>query len=800
MFYIKAIQATNMNSKSLTALLLVSLMVLSGCINGTDDIIPQPTGELPDDWAQGPSRSIASGQLIQFQTCEDLEQSLKLSIENEYRTKLLQAVEEIYDYRWRWGDDIAFEESAEMSADTGAPTAGSDGGAQTREAGTDYSGTNNQEQGVDEADFVKTDGYNIYYLNGQILNIFSVPEFGEVSLTSQTRIEGTPSAMLLSGDNLVVISSVSSWNIPRDSEIGEAMGWDSNWNSWRVDSLTKFSVFDISNKSDVSQERELYLEGWYSTAREVNGTVRAVTHSWMNINGLRSYLNLPSGYYNLDYDDPLRLTLRQEAAYEAMVENSEALEDLELGDIIPKVFEKTSDGVITHEMDDDDCRDFSAPDDGFSRGFNSIFTLDLLSEEFEFEADHIVGNSPLVYASGDVLVITDSSWSDWWFWGADDMDTTTNIHTFDISNPGTTLYTGSGRVNGTILDQFSISEYQGIVRVATTTGQWARWWMENPEPMVSHVVTFERQVDDNGNQILAQAGHVGDIAPNETIWSARFVEDRAYIVTFENMDPLWTIDLSDVYEPTIMGELHVPGVSTYIHPLSDDMLLTIGMGPADEETGLGLDWSSTRLSTFDVSNFSDPQLAHTLTVSPVDNPEDSRWSWSYSEANYEHKAFQYWAPKGLLAIPQSTYSYDYTESNYYARYTFISKLILTSVNETSGELEYYGEVNHSQFFNTDESGYWWGETSIRRSIFMGDFIYAISSGGITATNLTTMEESASVELERPSYDYYWYYDDVAVEEVAEEEEVSEEREDTSEADDSSEVREESSSESTSEER
>ena len=99
-----------------------------------------------------------------------------------------------------------------------------------------------------------------------------------------------------------------------------------------------------------------------------------------------------------------------------MVENSEALEDLELGDIIQKYLEKTSDGVITHEMDDDDCRDFSAPDDGFSRGFNSIFTLDPLMEEFEFEADQVVGNSPLVYASGDVLVITDSSWSDWWFW------------------------------------------------------------------------------------------------------------------------------------------------------------------------------------------------------------------------------------------------------------------------------------------------------------------------------------------------------------------------------------------------
>ncbi|DAC28139.1 MAG TPA: hypothetical protein D7H99_03060, partial [Candidatus Poseidoniales archaeon] len=80
-----------------------------------------------------------------------------------------------------------------------------------------------------------------------------------------------------------------------------------------------------------------------------------------------------------------------------------------------------------------------------------------------------------------------------------------------------------------------------------------------------------------------------------------FVEDRAYIVTFENMDPLWTIDLSDPTNPTVMGELKIPGVSTYIHPLSNNTLLTIGMGPADLETGEGLDWSNVRLSLFDVS-------------------------------------------------------------------------------------------------------------------------------------------------------------------------------------------------------
>ncbi|MEC8736498.1 MAG: hypothetical protein VXX39_06030, partial [Candidatus Thermoplasmatota archaeon] len=85
--------------------------------------------------------------------------------------------------------------------------------------------------------------------------------------------------------------------------------------------------------------------------------------------------------------------------------------------------------------------------------------------------------------------------------------------------------------------------------------------------------------------------------------------------------------------------------------------------------------------------------------------------------------------------------------------------------------EYYGEVNHSDFYNGDDSG-WWGETSIRRSIFMGDYIYAISAGGVTATNLTSLEQSAAIELDKPTYDYYTYYDYV------EEEEPEEERSDT----------------------
>lgn len=229
-----------------------------------------------------------------------------------------------------------------------------------------------------------------------------------------------------------------------------------------------------------------------------------------------------------------------------------------------------------------------------------------------------------------------------------------------------------------------------------------------------------------------------------------FVEDRAYIVTFQNMDPLWTIDLSNPESPQIMGELEVPGVSTYIHPLSDDAILTIGLGPRDLETGLGLDWSHTQLSLFNVSNFSDPQSTDVLSLSPVTDTEDG-WNWAWSEATWEHKAFQYWAPKGMLAVPLSTYKYDYwydEAGQYHWEYEWVSKLIIINVSEE--ELSIHGEVNHSSFYEA-EGDYWWSSYNVRRSIFMGDYIYAISHAGITVTNLTTMELSDSIQLITPVY-------------------------------------------------
>ena len=322
-------------------------------------------------------------------------------------------------------------------------------------------------------------------------------------------------------------------------------------------------------------------------------------------------------------------------------------------------------------------------------------------------------------------------------------------------------------------DQFSLSEYQGVARVASTEGQWGRWWLDNPEPMTSNVVTLQPITDATGHTTLEEIGIIEGIAPNETIWSARFVEDRAYIVTFENMDPLWTIDLSNPANPTIMGELKIPGVSTYIHPISDNTLLTIGMGPADLETGEGLDWSNVRLSLFDVSDFTNPLETTTLTISPVEDENNPCWSWSSSEATYEHKAFQYWAPKSMLAVPMNTYTsgyYDYDARTYVeCQREWVSKLMITNVTETS--LTVYGEVDHSEFMTPSSIG-GTHTTFVAQSSWA--ITYAISANGITATNLTTMETSASIHLEYQNpYDNYYSI-------------MEDDREDTTEAQSSSE--------------
>ena len=268
-----------MDKKMVTSFGLVLLMLTAGCIGSVREEI---VTELPDDWKTKTARTISQPHLVQFDSCLDMEYDLKASIAEEYRTQLLQAVEEQYYYGGIGFDDGMVAESA-MDGDVAASGSTQ---PQKRTQGEDFSGTNNQEQGVDEADFIKTDGYFIYALQGSTLSIMSVPEYGEIEFASNTSIEGSPISMMLRGDRLIVLSSYNPWSIDSEDALYEYLRWGGDYSQWRVSSMTKYTTYNISDRTAPEVVQELYLEGYNVDAREIDGSIRAVTHSWLNIPGL----------------------------------------------------------------------------------------------------------------------------------------------------------------------------------------------------------------------------------------------------------------------------------------------------------------------------------------------------------------------------------------------------------------------------------------------------------------------------------------------------------------------------------
>ncbi len=711
--------------------LLLACSLLAACSGGQDPKISH--------------RFRTSPALRSFASCDELADALRSHLKEEMRVQLEQQ-EDLYA---RGG----------AVQDAAAPTAGatdSNASSDTRQEGVDYSGTNNQESGVDEADFVKTDGYYLYVINGNRLEIFGVPTFGELVPSSSTLIEGQPTQLLVAGDRAVVFSSIYPWNLPAGHPLATILGRTdiAGYGLWyRASSLAKLTVLDLSSRANPKVLRELYLEGYYQTARKIDGSVRMISYSWLDIPNLRYWVELPNAYYSLDPNDPDRQRMYANAVEKTIAENDHIIDTTPLADFVPQIYERTGNAVVAHPFTTQSCQGFSIADDGMSRGFTSIMTLDLFGDVFSFDADHIVSNWSTVYASPTTLLIAEPAEDWWWYWNNEDFKEMVNIHRFDISTPGVTTYAGSGRVLGQVRDQFSLSEREGLVRVATTTNPWNWWWMTNtPAPQPDNHLFVISDADSDGDGTLDTIGTLDGIATGERIWSSRFVDDKAYLVTFRNIDPLWTIDLSDPQAPHIVGELEVPGVSTYIHPLGDH-LLTIGFGGNDT----GLNWT-TQLSLFDVSDFGAPTLTASLPLAP---PAGDGWTYAFSEATYEHKAFQYWAPLQLLAVPLSTYRYSYvgcpTNDVYCSgyQYEYKSRLALIKVDpQSQSPLSFYGDIDHSDFFNSD-SGYYWEWRDVRRTIFMGDYIYAVSDRGITVHKAADLSPVTSVSLPGSRDEPFW---------------------------------------------
>jgi hypothetical protein len=670
--------------------------------------------------------------LIQYQTCDALESDIKARARLE-----LDAYIDSYGYYGGGG--------APSAPGAEGDSAGGDGGAEPsdgggREEGTDYSGTNNQEEGVDEADLVKTDGFNLFLVNGNRLHVFGVPEFGQLVASSALELEGEPYQLLLDSESgrAAVFSFVAVESLPEEHPVRERVQRSDGDQAmpYRTWGLSKVTVFDVTDPAEPILDREVWIEGWYQTARRIDSSIRVVANGYILVPGL-------DDFWTLFYGDGGQVDLDE------VREVAEArIAAASLDDMIPRLYERLPDGELrTVSIAGSDCGSFYRPTDSSGRTTSTILSFDIAAPELTVDTETVVSNWATVYSSSERLYLAESAWDWWWGWTevepGDVFTPATNIHAFDITEPGQSTYVGSGRIDGNVINQFALDEQDGRLRVAATTRPFVAWGVtedgdvfdQAPPAPESHIYVLEEQ--DGG---LETVGHLGGIAPNEQIFAARFMTDEAFLVTFEQVDPLFTIDLSDPTAPRLVGELEVPGFSTYLHPIADDHILSIGVG-GDEN---GANWNM-QVSLFDVSDRAAPTL--------VDAEELSSDGWSsWSEALYEHKAFQYFAPKKLLAVPMSGYTTG-DGSQEGGDYIWHSRLELIGVDPASG-LDRRGVVDHSRFFDTSDG--WWGSADVRRSVFMGDYIYAISSRAVTVHSLDDLSEVAAEELPLPSPPYWWW--------------------------------------------
>ena len=479
-----------MKTDARVPILLVALLLLPGCLSGIADEIDDlviwemsPDGEWPQ-LSLG-ERTRTTPTLETYDDCTVLLEDLKDALWEQTLVEIDQNAYWNWANPWMFGggmwieDDMVMDGAvpeASMDADGGSNSGGtapSSTGSEDR-TGT-FSETNNQESGVDEADFLKFDGHHFYMINNNHLIIIGVPEHGNVTLVSDTELEGQPLQMMKEGDSLVIISAINSWNIPSDDPLRSIMQTEDG--NWRSTNLVKYTVIDITNRSDPNVGREIFIEGSHETARMVNGTVRSVSHMWSYIPGIQTYPSLPDDYWNTE-DWEERMDLWNASVEDLIDENRAAFNLLTLADFAPQMHQRNADGTISsYSSGSGDCSEFSGSADGVGRGFTSIMTVNLLSEEFSSEVDHIASSWVEVYASGDMMVLAEPANDWWWFWRNNDYEDATNIHAFDISVDGETSYIGSGRVVGTVQDQFSMSEHNGDIRVASTTDSWGRWWL-----------------------------------------------------------------------------------------------------------------------------------------------------------------------------------------------------------------------------------------------------------------------------------------------------------------------------------
>lgn len=648
-------------------------------------------------------------------------------------------------YGWGWEDGgvpggaTSSGVSSSGSSSGGPVGTGGSGGGSSGSGGAggsgpggnpDHSDTNTQVAGVDEADILKTDGNYIYLLHGQTLQTLQSWPVSSLAIANTTQVEGNPIEMFATEEHLVIYSQVDGSDIynaanvqPREPYYGgyyEGPAWDGYYNPYFAP-LTKITVLGLNAGQPTGVLKEVYFEGSYASSRRINENVHSILSGGQHGPNLNYYPSFENGY-------PQTVSEWTQAFENLRFENTLAIFGSTLNDWLPYRFEKANGNVTVVPPS---CESYYVPSQGSTAyGLVSVESFALTNLGAPLSETNIVAGVDTVYSSGDGLYLAARAYKDPYMTAlppVQAVDTTeTFVHKFDLAtNPAEPAYVATGKVPGRVKNQFSMDERDGKLRITTTR----------------ELVSQTDWTTSNGLYVLSQQGtnlgtigSVTDLALGETIYSTRFVGQRAYMVTFRQVDPLFVIDLSDQTKPTVMAELKIPGFSEYMHPMDDNHLLTIGQDATPDGQVLGL-----ALQVFNVSNPQNPLLMHKYSFSGNE--------YGHSEAQYNHKAFNWYGPLHLLAFPFSGYNSQ--------NGTMRSSLELFNVTLEEG-IKKRASIDHSTFFNADPYGYCNGYygVDVRRGVFIDDYVYAISYGGVTASNVNEpLDPVASVALPVPSQPY-----------------------------------------------
>ena len=277
-----------------------------------------------------------------------------------------------------------------------------------------------------------------------------------------------------------------------------------------------------------------------------------------------------------------------------------------------------------------------------------------------------------------------------------------------------------GDVDGWLLNQFAMDEKEPYLRLATTN--------ELVHPAEGTSISNSVFVLDSDLNIV---GSLTGIAPTEWIYSARFIDDTLYLVTFRQMDPLFVISLKDPTNPKIVGELEMPGFSSYLHPVDATHVL-----------GIGSENNSIKVSLYDVS---DPTAPIEQSKYVLDG-----FTYSWSEALYDHKAVLFDLEKKLLVIPIYGYGEYWTEDDVWS-WSYISGALVLEVSLEQG-ISYRGMIDHQVEDNYNYSHYY---GIVSRSLYIDDYLYTISDTSIKASMLSDLSEISFLIYR--TYDYVYRY-------------------------------------------